>query len=163
VTEEALSLADVVRQAVAADYTREFRQYADALIGKPGGEITGIRRPDAVPMLRATMLSHHLTLSRQQAIEYGIVQETPEEVAQREAATARYRAEAAAARKAAAWGWLDAYRAAPDATARRILAEHRPGADGNWPVCGRCVHEDSEYGDTPASWPCETVGYAGLG
>lgn len=93
-------------------------------------------------------------VSREQAIDYGYVEPTPEEVAQREALTARY-----VASSRAAWAEYEVTAAALEAVAepavRAVLDLHAPDMNTFDVTCSADVY-DSEMGDHE-TYPCETV------
>lgn len=110
--------------------------------------------PNAPPMMNRNAYS--FLVSREMALDFGLVEATPEEAAEREASAAAFRA-----RCADEWPvYLHALRALDglDAenypVARRVLDLHAPVEPGApSPRCSECCRD----GDHPAEWPCATV------
>jgi hypothetical protein len=94
-------------------------------------------------------------ISRTMALDFGLVEPTPEEAAQRAAEVERHRAESAA--RWPAWETaLAALAALDNPIVRAVLDHHRPSDDKWLPTCdGGCDYAGFE--GEPPEWPCSTV------
>lgn len=103
------------------------------------------------PVTEIPKFGAHVTLSRQQALDYGMVEPTPEERREQDASLAEYTRRKRAA--TAAWPVFVAQVAAiTDPMARLVLDLHGLGEYGK---CRGC--EFDGYDAEPPYWPCTTT------
>lgn len=98
--------------------------------------------------------SFTMAISREQAIDYGMVQATPEEIAARNERLARFHEEARALRAA----WQPILRALYEDTrglAKVVLDLHAPEFPEHTRATCKGCPPDNEYGQP--DWPCDTV------
>lgn len=97
--------------------------------------------------------SYTIPLSREQAIDYGFVQATPEEIAERNAAGERFHAEQRALRAA----FREPIRVLNNGRGLvAVMAEMHAPVESDYDVTCKGCPPDRENG--PQDWPCETIG-----
>jgi hypothetical protein len=95
-----------------------------------------------------------VNISRDMAVDEGLVAPTAEEAAERNELSAKWRAKRADARRAYP-NTKAALDALSDPAVRAVLTLHAPDETGRSVVCSHCYY-DTEMGDKQ-DWPCETV------
>lgn len=94
-----------------------------------------------------------MNVSREMALDYGMVQPTPEEKAEREAAAERFRqsqvAKRSEFREAITELWL------VGGVTAAVLDLHKPDLEADYPDCPGC--DVSGYEGEQPDWPCRTV------
>lgn len=103
--------------------------------------------------LQVVKWGHWVTYSREQAIEFGIIEPTPEEKAEREERLARYRAEREAEIRTWRLDVLPSLAGVGDRVSRMVLDLHTARIDYSYATCEGC---DAAGADMP-DWPCQTV------
>ena len=94
-------------------------------------------------------------ISREMAIDYGMVEPTPAESAERDEQLRRFREKQAAERKKWTGETIPALRMTDQLT-RRILDLHAPDLEAGWtPQCPGC--DFGGYDGEPPEWPCRTI------
>ena len=97
--------------------------------------------------------SYAISISREMALDAGIVEPTAEEKAEREQAARKWRQKRAEARPGTV-AYLAALDGITDRPSRIVLDLHSRGI-GHYPECAGCDYEG--YESEPPSWPCRTV------
>lgn len=98
--------------------------------------------------------SYTFTVSREYALDFGLIEPTPEELAERNARSHRFHIEQRATRAEFLAAIAQLREAGGLATA--ILGLHAPDTEGQWASpCPGCDY--SGYEGEPPEWPCRTV------
>ena len=97
--------------------------------------------------------AYAIRISREMALDAGIVEPTAEEKAEREESARKWREKRAEARPGTV-AYLAALDGITDRPSRIVLDLHSRGA-GHYPECTGCDYEG--YESEPPSWPCRTV------
>ena len=126
---------------------------AEALARKFDETIGPLAEATAAPPIVLKKNTIAMSVSREMALDYGLVEPTPEEKAEREESARKWRQKRAEARPGTV-AYLAALDGITDRPSRIVLDLHSRGA-GHYPECTGCDYEG--YESEPPSWPCRTV------